>query len=228
MIFRCRRLSPDARLFAVGGEGVGIVLFDVGTGKERQRLPSHPSRYSLAFSPDGKTLVAADWGGCIDLWDVVTGKPDFISPEPNGHWQVQFTSKGTEVLSTGDHVIWWDTKSAKPVRRLPRSPDWPYPPIMSSDGKLMAASLLSGDLVLINAATGEVLHSLTRHVPIFRDTMAFSPDCRQLYSAGRNDPRIVVWDVQTGKSKRVLQHSSQRVDRTCRITKWALVGFVGK
>src|SRR4029077_8973982 len=72
--WRCGDFSPDGNLFAVGGIGTDIVVFDTATGKERQRLHPPADTISLAFPPDGKTLAVADTGGRITLWDLQTGK----------------------------------------------------------------------------------------------------------------------------------------------------------
>ena len=195
---RCGAFSLDATMFAVGGDGKDIVVFDTATGKERCRLPAANGRFALAFAPDGKTLASADQGGCITLWDVVTGALKPPTPEPNGYCQIRFANHGKQLLFVGSNVAWWDVRSAKPVRRLPRKPDWFFPPSISPDGKLMAASLLTGQLVLIDALTGKQLRVLTGHTSV-KVTTAFSPDGTKLFSAGLNDPRVIIWDVETGK-----------------------------
>jgi WD40 repeat protein len=200
----CGAFSPDAGLFAVGGDGKDIVLIDIATGKERRRLPAHSGRLSMVFAPDGKTIAAADHGGCIDQWDVATGKLRPTSPEPNGHWQMGFVNNGREILITGQSVAWWDVTSGKLVRRVPRDPDWSLYPSISPNGKLMAACLLSGDLVLIDADSGRQVRTLPGHKshPVMT---AFSPDGTKLFSAGGKDPRVIIWDVATGEQLHALQ-----------------------
>ena len=45
-------------------------LWDAATGEELVRLPGHSDYvYSLAFSPDGKTLVSSSGDTTLRLWD---------------------------------------------------------------------------------------------------------------------------------------------------------------
>src|SRR5207244_728420 len=50
--------SPDGRILAVAAKPTGIDLWEVNSGKLLRALPSPQSVWSLAFSPDGKQLVA--------------------------------------------------------------------------------------------------------------------------------------------------------------------------
>lgn len=61
--------SPGGKLLAVGGEELG--LWDDGTGEKRMLLQGHRGGIeSLAFSPDGKVVVAAGRGGVVYLWEI--------------------------------------------------------------------------------------------------------------------------------------------------------------
>jgi len=47
-----------------------VRLWDAATGDELVRLPGHSDYvYSLAFSPDGKTLVSSSGDTTLRLWD---------------------------------------------------------------------------------------------------------------------------------------------------------------
>src|SRR5262249_37569906 len=87
--------SPDSKILAIGADDYTIQLCDARTGQIERRLneldgsvrapgvfPDGQRVYSLAFSPDGKTLASAGdviknnllAGGQATLWEIPTGK----------------------------------------------------------------------------------------------------------------------------------------------------------
>ena len=65
--------SPDGDLLAVAG-GIGIWIYDALTGAEIALLTGHTDPVnSVAFSPDGKTLVSGSGDQTVRLWNVDTG-----------------------------------------------------------------------------------------------------------------------------------------------------------
>jgi WD40 repeat protein len=57
------------------GWGDGQVrLWDVQTGERKETLKGHESQiYSLAFSPDGKTLASTSQDATVRLWPINKG-----------------------------------------------------------------------------------------------------------------------------------------------------------
>lgn len=74
--------SPDGTHLAAGGdERAHIALWDVRTGDEVRTIaaPLYHTIFSLAFSPDGHTLIGGlgqdhDKTGAVILWDMATGQ----------------------------------------------------------------------------------------------------------------------------------------------------------
>lgn len=76
--------SPDGRALAYATvwdveEGMkpagNVYLLDVATGKKEDRFPNDtPPAEAIAWSPDGKTIAAGEWGGTVRLNSVRTGR----------------------------------------------------------------------------------------------------------------------------------------------------------
>ncbi|MXX91531.1 MAG: SH3 domain-containing protein [Boseongicola sp. SB0665_bin_10] len=93
--------SPDSRMLAISS-GSWTRLLDAGTGRELHVLEGH-GRWmtSIAFSPDGRTLVTASSDGTTRIWDVETGKELVLrSVFEDGSW-VELTPHGFFNASEG-------------------------------------------------------------------------------------------------------------------------------
>lgn len=61
--------SPDGKILA--GCGREVYLWDVKTGKLIDTLTGHINQvYTIAFSPDGKTLASGGWDSTIIIWEI--------------------------------------------------------------------------------------------------------------------------------------------------------------
>jgi WD40 repeat protein len=97
-----------------------IILWDVASGKERQRFAGFRAAVScVAFTPDGKTLIAGDFDRGLSFWDVATGKKrvavkgltdtvDYLAVSPDGKVLVS-------AHDFSDVVALWDVASAREI-----------------------------------------------------------------------------------------------------------------
>lgn len=157
--------SPDGSLVAFGeyeddDEGEKrkpqisrIHLFDPVNGIAIRQLDGHQrSITSLAFAPDGATLVSAGCDATMRIWDVKTGRLIRAVKVPDNSWG----EKG--VNSAG-------------VRSV----------AFSSDGRILASGGEDGDVRIWNPATGAELHILRGHDGRVT-SLTFSSDNKQLAS----------------------------------------------
>jgi WD40 repeat protein len=120
--------SPDGKLMAVGYGIKGIEgkvdLWDVQTGKLKHTLADPPSMgvlYSVAFSPDGKSIAAGGVDATCRVWDVATGA---LKHRLNGHdiglRQLAFSADGKTLATAGidKKVILWDIANEKARQTL--------------------------------------------------------------------------------------------------------------
>ncbi len=118
-------VSPDGKYAAVGTGQRMIYIFDTATGKEKARLRDFSTLYSLAlaFTPDGKRLIAGHdptrEGSTLGIWSVQEGKKllDFkpvrkITTDALG-WD---ESARLLAAANDEGVALWDLKELRRVR----------------------------------------------------------------------------------------------------------------
>jgi RNA polymerase sigma factor (sigma-70 family) len=199
--------KPQARLDRAGDPLPAEALSRLGT----TRLRHGGHIFSVAFTPDGETLVSEGEDG-LRIWEAATGKQirrvgngwcggiETLSISPDGKLVTMLlpaeVSVGLLEIATGRIV---QRFSKRRVHSLCFSPD----------GKMLATlGYPSSEIELWDPATGRVLGSLKGHQnqhwsDEVRSAM-FSADGKTLVSGG-DDRTIRFWDVASGKEKRLIQ-----------------------
>jgi WD40 repeat protein len=219
--------SADGKTLALagwpgGGEagttpGSGWVkLCDVATGKLHDLDHGHTNAiFSVAFSPDGKTLATGSWDFTAKLLDVATRK---VRATLAGHRSsvrgVVFSPDGKLLASASfdGTVKLWDVATATEKTSLGQPVD--HFPLFSCvafspDGRTVAAGTFlrepeaAHEIYLFDVATGQERSRLRGHAG-WIEAVAFAPDGKTLASVGL-DKVVKVWDLTTGQERATLE-----------------------
>ena len=224
-------LSPDGRLLATMGAGgslwsskgnTKVKLWDVDAQRLRAdlTLPNLEDGIftALAFSPNGKTLVAA-FNEQAGLWDPTTSElrtqlvgPDeddrkMLSHGYNALRDLAFSPDG-RLLATlsfyGGSVDLWDGRTGKflahlgnGIRSLTFSPD----------AKLLALGGFRNTVTIYDLGAGKVVNTFQGEQGKSIHHVSFSADGRML--AGSDDKNTGVWEVAHGQLKQKLLKATQ-------------------
>jgi WD40 repeat protein/transcriptional regulator with XRE-family HTH domain len=159
--------------------------------------------YSMAFSPDGKTLASSGQDSLVRLWDVATGRQiGHPLPVPGSAvYSVAFSPDGTTLASGSLYggVRLWDVATGHQIGHpLGGYAGEVGSAVFSPDGKTLASgSAEAHEVRLWDVATGrQIGHPFTGPGgPVF--SVVFSPGGKALASSGQ-DGLVRVWDVATG------------------------------
>jgi WD40 repeat protein/tRNA A-37 threonylcarbamoyl transferase component Bud32 len=226
--------SPDGKRLAVGHADGSVMLWDADSGARRGPLPrGHFGRVrALAYSPQGKYLVAADDRNVLCIWDeskAPVGAPRTIEKVPS--YAVAFhpgsnefvlaggsgTVRGLKQIPTGEPfalfdkgrgegvVEFWDAGGKRLPRERPTSPQLFHGAAVTAHNNrgLLATAGFDHSVKLWDFRTGKELLTLRGHATEVL-AVAFSPDGKLLASAGW-DRTVRLWDAKSGKELRVFR-----------------------
>jgi WD40 repeat protein/tRNA A-37 threonylcarbamoyl transferase component Bud32 len=214
--------SPDGRRLASMRYGGTIKIWDVENGREL--LTVQGGSRCLAFSPDGKSLVA-DKGNTLKVWDTTSGQETLTlqlwdatgvqatrTLKLTGWYdaveEVAFSEDGKRVLAaTFDATVRvWDTTSGQETRTWKGQANHVTCAAFSRDGKRVAMANYPDQIVMVwDTATGDQTLTLTGHTASAR-SLAFSPDGTRLASGGdRGDNSVKIWDAANDPMLRTIE-----------------------
>ncbi len=208
--------SPDGRFLGSWG-GNKIHLLNTETGEKREIIIAEepeeddadthtPMLSVIEFSPDGKKIVSGTDGGLVQIWEVETGieLSSFFEEQPpiDGSYQGAIT---TFAFSTDGSLLAVGTSknirilgsSSRPHFKEISAAKHGYDAILvfSPDDSVLLRNLYSGEIQLLDVATGKKLTSLDGHsvsnASGIKD-LKFSPDNKTLMSVGGGN--ILLWD----------------------------------
>jgi WD40 repeat protein len=102
-------VSPDGKYLMVGGFKA-VVLWDLQTNKQVRTWTATENERdnvvnALAFSPDGKTAVAAPVDGKVRAWDVASGERRLEWKMGGGASTASYSPQGDLIAFVGDPII---------------------------------------------------------------------------------------------------------------------------
>jgi WD40 repeat protein len=203
-----------------------IKLWDTETWKLKGTLKGDDwvvlSVWSIAISPDGKTLVSGHHAdSTVKVWNLETGE---LRHTLRGHvWAVHCVAinHDGQTIASGSfdsNIKIWNAYTGRQIRNLNGPGEGPvgwtrsffsdnsvYSVAFSPDGQTLASGGVKQPIKLWRLSSGEVKTTLIGHTDDVY-SVAFSPDGK-LLASGSADRTIRIWDLFTGEPIDTLGHS---------------------
>lgn len=163
---------------------------------------------SVAFSPDGKSILSGGADNLAILWDTTTGRELTVL---RGHAPrtVNMAFRREALFNIREMVTLKALPLSKELMLLKERSSRVNAVAFQPDGRLIATGADDKAIKLWDPATGKETRTLMGHMGEVL-ALAFSPDGKRLVSAGE-DKLIKVWDLELGKEALTWKGHDERV-----------------
>jgi WD40 repeat protein len=207
--------SPDSQRLAVSGYWHdSVLLWDVPSDRLLQTIPNTTpgqEKWSreyqgptLAFLPDGQTLLIGGKEGSLVFWDVAARRE--ITRISAGEKLVQaltVTRDARTALTAhfGGELHLWDLANRQHLRRLDNKASGPHTAVVAPDGKSFAVCSAPDEVEVRNLNSNAVLQRFVGQAAV--GGVAYTPDAGTVWVA-REGGDVTAWDANTGERRHAL------------------------
>jgi serine/threonine protein kinase/WD40 repeat protein len=192
---RATGMDASYRLCARGDAAGVIRIFEVESGRERQRFNTGRAALKLVFNGDSRYLAQIDDLAVLRIWRLADER-SILQVEPQRCADVAFSPDGQVVaVAHAGLITCFDLESGR--ERLHWSAD-AHQIAFNPDGHRLAVGFRASTMAAVYESTDGALLaelSLNPSALVGEQVVAWHPDGQRLAVAG-SDPRIQIWDVE--------------------------------
>lgn len=180
----------------------------------RQRFVGHEGWvFSVAYDPNGNTVLSGSLDGSVRLWDAETGQEIRRFEEHTAPVRsVTYSPDGSKALTGSEDgsLILWALESGDQIRQYQGHRDWVLSVALGPDGHQGLSGSADNTVILWDIDNGEVIYRLDSIHTDAVWSVAFSPTGDTAASASA-DGRVCLWSVQNPGGVRCFDAHDARV-----------------
>jgi WD40 repeat protein/uncharacterized caspase-like protein len=211
--------SPDGSRLVSGASDGTIRVWETISNASLLRIPKQsrdpepkqspePAVYSVAFAPDGRTVVSGWSDKTVKLWDAESGAlRRTLAGHAGSVLAVTIAPDGQTVASASSDrtAKLWETATGKLLQTLAAHGQPVTSLAFAPDGKRVLSGSNDGTAKLWEVATGKPLRSIDSRLKQV-GAVAFAPDGKSFLTAGlpatNSRASMRLWDAESGQSIR--------------------------
>ena len=178
-------MSPDGSRFAiVTGNYHTVQVRSAETGGLQQTLSAKQLIGYIAFSPNGRQIVAGDDLGKVEVWNNGAANPQILGRHGQPITDIAFSQDGNKYVTAyfyGRMVNVWGAPDGRLLKQIVACPS--YRASFSPDGSKIVVACQGGTLQVFDAVTGRTLTTLQATYAGAVMDAAFSPDGKSIVAA---------------------------------------------
>ncbi len=199
--------SPDGKLLAAASDAIGrkqnaVQLIDIASQKLTKSFGDHGNTIdTLAFSPDGKSIVTGAQDGNLRIWNIKTKKIIKAVKVHKSSIKSAVFSPDSQLIATGgfDRDVKLLNSKAGLLHSSLEHKSFVVSLAFSPDGKLLASASLDKTVNLWDIESGQLISALKGHKSVINN-VTFSPDGKRLATASK-DGTAVIWSLNNTGAK---------------------------
>lgn len=193
-------------------------IWNVETGVRLGSVPT-PSGSRIALSPDGSWLLVGNEEGVIELFESASARSihriqlpqlepypthNDLPPDLRAHVNGVAVSPDGESFVTSvrpGRLLFWEAGTARLIREVELEPSIRQRIVFSPDGKWIVCGTPDRKIHVLEAGSGEVVHTLSGHRNRTDIAMDVGPD-GSWFVSGSDDKTLKMWDISGGEEIR--------------------------
>jgi len=219
------KLSPDGKRAVTESkaQNSSAVLWDLERGEKLRTFQGRGSGVrSVAFSSDGRQVLAGSRDKLAVLWDLAAGGPPKILQGHKGQVsRVCFCPEGRGIVTGSDDntAILWDAQSGQKIRTFEGHSGSIRALAISPDGRQFVTGSTDKTAILWDVDSGRQIRTFQGDEAVV--SVSFGPGGTQLLTLtgveGEQIPTIALWETATGEEVRHFR-SNKRTFRSAALS----------